>query len=61
MKVFWWQAGLHLEPESSIESESLKVLADNLKLVDISQNTPTGPINGDLRNENSVVGVHKLP
>jgi hypothetical protein len=43
MKVFWWQGGLHLEPELSTESEALKVLTDNLKLVDISQDVPTGP------------------
>lgn len=26
MKVSWWQGGLHLEPESPVESEALLVL-----------------------------------
>jgi hypothetical protein len=56
MKVFLYQGGLHLEPELCTESEALKVLTDNLKFVDIGQDVTTGPIAGDLGNENPADG-----
>lgn len=31
MKVFWWQGGLHAEPESPVETEALLVLMENLR------------------------------
>ncbi len=31
MRVFWWQGGLHAEPESEEEREKLYDLVDNLK------------------------------
>jgi hypothetical protein len=31
MKVYWWQGGLHAEPESPIETEALLVLLENLR------------------------------
>ena len=32
MKVFWWQCGLHIEPESKEESKALILLVDSLGL-----------------------------
>lgn len=34
MKVFWWQAGLHLEPETNEEREALVSLVNSVKMVD---------------------------
>ena len=31
MKVFWWQGGLHAEPENEVETEALLVLSNGLK------------------------------
>jgi len=35
MKIFWWQLGLHLEPETSEESKALRLLVNNAKLTTI--------------------------
>jgi hypothetical protein len=32
MKVFWWQVGLHIEPENDDERKALILLYDSLKL-----------------------------
>ena len=32
MKVFWWQAGLHFEPETGEERRALALLLDSAKL-----------------------------
>jgi hypothetical protein len=32
MKVFWWQGGLHIEPESDEDRHVLSVLAQCVKL-----------------------------
>ena len=31
MRVYWWQGGLHAEPENEVETEALMVLLDGLK------------------------------
>lgn len=31
MKVYWWQGGLHIHPETKEESKALAVVADNLQ------------------------------
>lgn len=31
MRVFWWQGGLHIHPESDVETEAILVLLDALK------------------------------
>jgi hypothetical protein len=46
MKVFWWQAGLHIQPEDKKEAELLVGFVESLKFVDINQGVPTGPIDG---------------
>jgi hypothetical protein len=30
MRIFWWQGGLHLEPESDSDREALRSLHDTL-------------------------------
>jgi hypothetical protein len=34
MRVFWWQRGLHVEPESQEEANMLVKLVDSVKFVD---------------------------
>jgi hypothetical protein len=61
MKVYWWQAGLHFEPESESDSTALTVLSKSLKLIQIDEEIVAGPIGStDLGNEESVVGVNKV-
>jgi hypothetical protein len=36
MKVFWWQDGVHFEPETKEESRALALLLDSMKVVSIS-------------------------
>jgi hypothetical protein len=31
MRVFWWQGGLHAEPENDVETEALLVLLHGMK------------------------------
>jgi len=31
MRVYWWQGGLHAEPENPVETEALMVLLDGLR------------------------------
>ena len=31
MRVFWWQAGIHLEPESKEEREAMALLYDGFR------------------------------
>jgi hypothetical protein len=61
MKVYWWQAGLHFEPENESDSTALLVLSESLKLVQQTEQVDTGPISGDLGNYDSVGSVHVAP
>jgi len=58
MKVFWWQGGLHIQPESHKEAEALVAVVDSLNLVDVDESPTTGPISGHLANQNSVSRMH---
>jgi hypothetical protein len=35
MRIFWWQEGLHFEPESKEERQALALLLDGLKFTSI--------------------------
>lgn len=59
MRKYWWNGGLHFEPETDREREALLVLGESLNLVEVDQGIPTGPIGiGEFVHEKSVVGVH---
>ena len=60
MKVYWWQSGLHLQPEDRAEDEALILLVDKLKLARVDHKIPTGPVQANLGNKDSIVGMHKL-
>jgi hypothetical protein len=61
MKMFWWQGGLHIAPETKEESGALEIVANALHGIDVNERIPSGPIEGKFANENAVVGVHELP
>ena len=61
MKVYWWQAGLHFEPENERDSGALAVLAESLKLGQIAEEINAGPVSGDLGNEKPISVVNVLP
>jgi len=44
MKVFWWQTGLHIEPENAKEFEALCSMTEFLYVVDSGQGVPGSPI-----------------
>ena len=35
MKVYWWQGGVHIEPESTKEREALLIIIESLNLIDV--------------------------
>jgi hypothetical protein len=59
MKVFWWQGGLHLQPDDEKESEALGTLAESLNFINIDHSIPRGP-SVNRGNENSVIVMHEL-
>ena len=59
MKVYWWQGGLHLEPESRSEAEALDLVASNLHAVQINEGAATGPVLGNLCDQKPIVSVHE--
>jgi len=59
VKVFWWQTGLHLEPESQNEFEALRLLVKSLNVVDVNHSVPRSPIDNS-SDENSVGIVNEL-
>lgn len=58
MKVYWWQGGLHLEPESQEEREALHLLTSRLNFIDLREEVPSGPV-GPVKgiDQNSVIAV----
>ena len=49
MRVFWWQAGVHVEPENDEEREALQVLVDSLDVFDSRLESNSGPISDTLK------------
>jgi hypothetical protein len=62
MKVYWWNGGLHLEPQNDAERSALVALTKNvrtLELVQINSGVPTGPIAAiERHDEQAVAGIH---
>jgi len=61
MKVFWWQCGLHIEPESKEETEALTLLSRSLKMMTLDEaaggELPATFEIRNLRDKNSVATV----
>lgn len=59
MKVFWWQTGLHIEPENKKEFQALLTLSESLNLVDVGQRVPGCPV-ANSGNQQSIASVNEL-
>ena len=56
--MFWWQGGLHLEPESKEEGEALELLTSNLLFTNLSNKIPSGPFRVfEGNNQEAVIAV----
>ena len=42
MKAFWWQDGLHLEPETSEERAALVLIYDSLRKINLRSESASG-------------------
>ena len=45
MKIFWWQAGLHFEPETKAETDALMILWEAKKIPSHISDAPRGSTN----------------
>lgn len=62
MKVYWWQSGLHIEPENEKEFEALNLLAVSLNLIQIGEEIVRSPISStNLCDEKSILSVNIFP
>jgi hypothetical protein len=60
MRVFWWQGGLHWEPETPQDSAALKTIAASIKLSDVSQRVEDGELTrNDCVNKQPILHVNK--
>jgi hypothetical protein len=61
MKVFWWQNGLHIQPEDKAEDDALMLLVGKLKIVEAAHEIGDGTVRHiHLDNHDSIVAVNKL-
>lgn len=62
MRVYWWQDGLHFEPTSDKERQTLADLLGALQAADFGHGVlagPTGIVQAD--DQEAVVGIHEGP
>ena len=58
MRIYWWNNGLHVEPQTDAERDALATLTKSLDLADIGHDVPTGPTSAvDLNHKQAVVNV----
>jgi hypothetical protein len=62
MRIFWWQAGLHVEPESDHERTALLVLSESLNISGIKKQIVESPISiVEGNDQQAVASIDKLP
>lgn len=61
MKVFWWQGGLHLEPETSSETSALQTLWSGLSRVEVDHGVLGGPVTAIPVHDQQPVGRVHIP
>ena len=44
MKIYWWQDGVHVKPETEEEREALLVMTKNLDITNLIDEVPTSPV-----------------
>ena len=58
MRVFWWQTGLHIEPENKKEFKALMLLTGSLHLIDLDQAVVGSP-SANSGDQQSVIAVNE--
>ncbi len=43
MKIYWWQDGIHVKPETQEERNALVVLSGSLNIANLAEQILTGP------------------
>ncbi len=62
MRVFWWQGGVHIEPETDEQRTLLVGLLAALDAVRIGHEVvPSGIRAIEFTDQQPVVGIHELP
>jgi hypothetical protein len=62
IRVFWWQGGLHLEPQTDEQRQQLVSLLRVLGGVRVDHESHASPIGAvHALDEKPIVGVHELP
>jgi hypothetical protein len=62
IRVFWWQGGLHLEPQTDEQRELLVSLCRFLELAKLGHQVHSSPAaTVEFSDEQAVVAVHELP
>lgn len=51
MEIYWWQGGIHIQPETEEERKALVVIVNNLNFVKRNNGVKTGP-NSSLQGNN---------
>ena len=57
MKMFWWQGGLHIEPETKEERVALALLLDSAKITSIAIPGESAVCTGVLREQPVKLGI----
>ena len=61
MKIYWWQGGVHLEPETDEEREALFILTTQLGCIYPRPDPFIGTHIGQGANEEIIGAVHEAP
>ena len=60
MKAYWWQGGVHIEPESDADRDTLVTFVNFLNVVRVEHQIPGGPIVAiKTGNEQPIIEVDK--
>ncbi len=51
MRAFWWQGGLHIDPQTPEDVEALRGFAATLNVTEVVHGFPDGPI-GVIKSDN---------
>ena len=43
MRIFWWQGGVHIHPETDEESDALLVITKSLESAQFNDGIPSSP------------------
>jgi hypothetical protein len=60
MRVYWWQGGVHIEPETDSERDTLHVLTDSY-FVDVGHGPHASPPAIQATDQQPIISVHELP